>query len=331
MKSTKDSFLSHSTHGIHTSTVLEFLLGNLSSLVKESYQIDSILDINHYPGLLLSSYHGNTSRAYETLELFQHDFSLIPTGLALLPTHDGNVDLPHPLYSDFFTPEFLARLRLGASCEVRKVMAAQSRWSLVSSPTRTRVRVIRIAAHIRKGDVDDGNPKHAFRYTDDRFYFDLFDALVKAIDVTSKGTARVESHAFTSCNSEARCKRYQEEVAQEYLKHNVSLHVDSEIESGITDNRSKDLLVAWSHFISADIFIMAVSSFSHVPALFNPKCVLYQPMTHAPLGNWIVIDGTIMPQTWSNESRFNGLDEGALSAFFVGKLRECLQWYPQRD
>jgi len=39
--------------------------------------------------------------------------------------------------------------------------------------------------------------------------------------------------------------------------------------------------------MSADVLVTAASSFSHVAALVNPGCVVYQPMWRGPLAGWI--------------------------------------------
>ncbi|CAK0898551.1 unnamed protein product [Prorocentrum cordatum] len=78
---------------------------------------------------------------------------------------------------------------------------------------------------------------------------------------------------------------------------------------GLTVHLDGDVLEAWSNFARADVLVMARSSFSHVPAFFNDKCVVYQPYWHLPLSHWV--------SSTANEKE--PLDPEQLQ-----KLRDCL-------
>jgi len=108
----------------------------------------------------------------------------------------------------------------------------------------------------------------------------------------------------------------------EYKKRNITLHVDNERE----DDATRDVLVAWAHFIRADIFIMGLSSFSHVPAILNPNCVVYQPMWHGFKDDWIVIDNTVQPRLWdaNKQGEKRGMSDEQLTRFFSERLPRCL-------
>merc|ERR1712217_609819 len=79
-----------------------------------------------------------------------------------------------------------------------------------------------------------------------------------------------------------------------FRKRNMQVHLDD-----------PDLLEPWAHLSRAHIFVMSMSSFSYVPAVLNPNCVLY-PGTMASV-----------PENW-----INALDAGKPS--FDSKLRSCL-------
>ena len=63
-----------------------------------------------------------------------------------------------------------------------------------------------------------------------------------------------------------------------YTTNGTTLHLDT--------NESE----AWTYFARADILLAAKSTFSHVPALLNPNCVIYQCYWHEPLKAWMVVD-----------------------------------------
>jgi aryl carrier-like protein len=75
----------------------------------------------------------------------------------------------------------------------------------------------------------------------------------------------------TSCVDELQCEHARGAVATAYREQGVELHVDAEFAA----NATLHTLVAWSHFATADVFVMSPSSFSQVPALLNPRCVVF--------------------------------------------------------
>jgi hypothetical protein len=75
----------------------------------------------------------------------------------------------------------------------------------------------------------------------------------------------------TSCIDEAQCQYARNIVTRVYGQQGIKLHVDAEDSASAT----LDTLVAWSHFVHADVFVMSPSSFSQVPALLNPRCVVF--------------------------------------------------------
>lgn len=117
----------------------------------------------------------------------------------------------------------------------------------------------RIVIHIRRGDISSSS--HPHRYTPNTFYLHILDALQvclgDGLDVTIHSQSS-SSESFTP-----------------FQERGAKLKLDGPIEE------------AWADMITADILVLSKSSFSYVPALYNPNIVLYQPFWHAALPNWI--------------------------------------------
>tara|TARA_B100000073_G_scaffold331184_1_gene320350 strand:+ start:1235 stop:1957 length:723 start_codon:yes stop_codon:yes gene_type:complete len=119
-----------------------------------------------------------------------------------------------------------------------------------------------VAVHIRRGDVTkDG--RWFFRYTDNEYY----TKIIKYIK-DSKPNAKI--YIFSERNSY--------ESFDEFKNMGCILMLDT------------DLSEAWNYMIQADIFVMASSSFSIVPALFNTTGqILYTWNKYfKPLPTWIL-------------------------------------------
>ena len=100
-----------------------------------------------------------------------------------------------------------------------------------------------VALHIRRGDGGNG------RHSPTAYYIELLTFLRQQLPT-------MDVHAFS------------DETRPHELKvlrhHNVTLHLGG------------DVTFAWAHMASANIFVMAKSSFSFPPAWLNPRCVVYQ-------------------------------------------------------
>jgi len=114
-----------------------------------------------------------------------------------------------------------------------------------------------VAMHIRRGDITLG--RHSKRYTPDTVYFGVAAAIFKIRE-------DAEIHVFSDSAEPHMFTRY--------------------LDLGIQVHLGGDALEAMAHFSTANIFVMAKSSFSFVPALLNPRCVLYQPNTGVG-GIWV--------------------------------------------
>jgi hypothetical protein len=160
----------------------------------------------------------------------------------------------------------------------------------VFKPTTAEARVIRIAAHLRRGDVETNRIKGKKRITEDDAYIELFSALKAAISRVLPG-AEVDAHAFTSCShslSNSACDKYSDSITRVYRSYGITVHVDYENSAAATE----EAIRTWAHFISADVFVVAKSSFSYTPAMFNAGCVIYEPHWSKPLPDWLTVNMT---------------------------------------
>lgn len=118
-----------------------------------------------------------------------------------------------------------------------------------------------VVIHIRRGDVSP--ERHLDRYTEIDYYIDLIESLSK-INPLLQYT--VHSETQNLCNSEI----------QKLMKVSKLL-LDA------------DLVEAWSDFITAELLVLAKSSFSYVPALYSMGTVVYQAFWHLPKSEWLDI------------------------------------------
>jgi len=118
-----------------------------------------------------------------------------------------------------------------------------------------------VAIHVRRGDVD---PADKLRGTSDLWYFSLIAQLREL-------APDADIHVFSALEVGRQGSEF-----DGYRSRGVTVHLDG------------DPLEAWAHFAAADVFVMAKSSFSHVPAFLNGNCVVYQPYWHLKLKEWVV-------------------------------------------
>lgn len=120
-----------------------------------------------------------------------------------------------------------------------------------------------VCLHIRRGDVQKNN-RWSFRYTDDEYYFELINE-IKIHKPNSK------IYLFSE-------KCFLKE--QNYHKY---------IELGCILMLGTSLEQAFNYFIQCDIFIMASSAFSHVPALYKKNGLVIYTLSKyfKPLNHWI--------------------------------------------
>lgn len=128
-----------------------------------------------------------------------------------------------------------------------------------------------VAMHVRRGDVDHAkgpqNPlsyrsgnQNRERWTPNEWYYEQVERIAGRL----RGA---DVHAWSSLeNKEGEPQpRFDKAWFGGFRERGVQMHIDT------------DEIEAWALMATADVFIMAKSSFSWVPAVLNPSCVLYQP------------------------------------------------------
>jgi hypothetical protein len=118
-----------------------------------------------------------------------------------------------------------------------------------------------VAVHIRRGDVTEQDTD---RFTPNEIVAFQINQLSSAL-----APFRREFHVF----SEGR------EGDFGPVRERAVLHLGG------------DVFECLQHLIGADIFVMAKSSFSYTAALLSQGIVIYSPFWHAPLQQWIAVDG----------------------------------------
>ena len=120
-----------------------------------------------------------------------------------------------------------------------------------------------VCLHVRRGDVDE-NGRWKFRYTHDEYYFSLINEIQK-----------YKPNAIIYLFSEK--SFYKEKNLDKYKNLGCILKLDTSLEE------------AFNYFIQCDIFIMASSAFSIVPALYKKHGLIIYTWNKyfTPLKNWI--------------------------------------------
>jgi hypothetical protein len=171
----------------------------------------------------------------------------------------------------YFSPAFLTSIRAVAACGVQASLHGSTVFS--SNPKH-----LTVAAHIRRGDVDEHLKG---RYVPDELFIGLLTTIKSLYP-------HADLHAFTS-KSVHTVKQTIYDMESKYRAHNIHLHVTDESSTTNTE----ETLNSIAHFATADVFIMSKSSFSSVPAYYNPNCVIYVPFWHGPLAHYIKLPADV--------------------------------------
>ena len=126
---------------------------------------------------------------------------------------------------------------------------------------------LQVNVHIRRGDVTpcSRSATEPQRYLPNAYYLALIDDYVPKI---AKGrplniTIYSETHSYESW--------------------------DVFRDRGYRLALGTDVAQTWRSFLTADVLILSKSSFSLVPAIFNPNVIIYTPFWHKPLPEWTVV------------------------------------------
>ena len=176
----------------------------------------------------------------------------------------------------YMNSDFLELARSVSTCSVWKELNARSVYK------RKKWKALRVVAHVRRGDIIS----HADRYIPDNYFIGVLKAIR---DIYPLADLHVFSHSDDP-------KDKNSSVWHPYLKSGIGVHIANEYHKSNT----ADTITAMAHFMTADVFMMSKSSFSSVPAYYNPNCVLYTPFWHDPLSHWISL-----PSNFSIDSAVN--------------------------
>ncbi len=121
---------------------------------------------------------------------------------------------------------------------------------------------INVAIHIRRGDVTQEDSK---RYTSNRFVL----SITKGISSTLKDLGK-------------------EPVFHIYSQGDEEKFVGL-VEDGTVFHLNECPFTTFHHMVSADVLVMAKSSFSYSAALFSSGIKIYLPFWHKPLKDWIIV------------------------------------------
>ena len=122
---------------------------------------------------------------------------------------------------------------------------------------------INVAIHIRRGEISKEDSK---RYTNNHFVLNIIKKISTILN--NSGTDPV-FHIFSQGDT------------GEFL----DIHLDS-----VIFHLKECPFTAFHHMVSADILVMAKSSFSYSAALFSKGAIIYLPFWHKPLQNWIAVN-----------------------------------------
>ena len=184
-----------------------------------------------------------------------------------------NCDLELMMYynrltlDDYFTDNFLAIMRNLSICSVKREMAERSLFNRHGS------KKLRVVAHVRRGDVHAVTEE---RWTPDAFFIGVFKEIRDIYP-------HADLHVFSSKSAQSE----DDLVWKEYTDSGIHVHITDEFNTTNTEQT----ITVMAHLMAADVFMMSKSSFSSLPALYNPNCVLYTPWYHGHLKNYIVLPG----------------------------------------
>ena len=170
----------------------------------------------------------------------------------------------------YFSPLFLSTIRAVVACQVQTSL---NKTYLFGNHHKR----LTVAAHIRRGDVD---AHETYRYVPDELFLSVLTAIRKMYPYA-------DIHAFTSTlMTPTLQQKHNDELLtlqNKFKAHNFTLHVTDESSA----NNAEQSMNTVAHFITADVFVMSKSSFSSVPAYYNPNCVIHVPFWWSSLSHYI--------------------------------------------
>lgn len=142
-------------------------------------------------------------------------------------------------WNSHFSPEWLHSLR--------------ARVNLLDPPMKDEGGLLRIAVHVRRGDVDPCS-KWKFRYLPNIFYLNALDTYLPIF---------CGEHVAEKCKITIFSQNESMESFDPFVERGYELNLDGRIED------------VWLSFVAADVLFASQSSFSWAPALFSRGQVIY--------------------------------------------------------
>jgi hypothetical protein len=211
--------------------------------------------------------------------LLVHSLGLTEELPLACPTDRSGIFLKHDDYfaqdTALLTEDWLAHVR-------RQVVAAPtSPKASVDDSTAWQV-----AVHIRRGDV---TPCTQFeRYLPNAYYLAVLDQYLPQLlreSTTTVSRRPVQVSIFSETESHESW--------------------DAFVDRGYKLEMGTNLTDVWYAMRTADVLVLSKSSFSLVPALWNPHTVLYTPFWHAPLPGWTRVASELVDLARSHVERLH--------------------------
>lgn len=163
----------------------------------------------------------------------------------------------------YFNPQFLALMR-------KRYLSATLPKKTSDAFAATRSDAVRVAVHIRRGDVGISSFGHSSisRYTNNTQVLASMQLVERDIRANNKSQDAI-FHIYSEGKPEAFA-----DLVRAYGNARVFLHLGG------------DIKVSFHDMVSADVLIMAKSSFSYAAALLSEGIIYYQPFWHQGLSAW---------------------------------------------
>jgi len=224
---------------------------------QQSHALDILQAVSTFfnikdPNLMLTTHDPGFSQTHPTFMAFEKTMA--------------KYGRPRPKLSNILIPSHCLACELdqrgnASSWYTPKLLHALRKLFKWRRPLAFKTGITSIAIHVRRGDVNEDTSS---RYVSDDWYFSLIAQLSKMYAPSA------DIHVFSSLEGTWNSADF-----DGYRKRGATVHLDG------------DPMEVWAHFVAADVLVMAKSSFSHVPALLNDNCVIYQPYMHLPLDGWV--------------------------------------------
>jgi hypothetical protein len=240
-----------SDHGINKTIFLDFMFPNIYNIgnATKSDQPLRVVSVESTQDLELL---GTVENTFYEIKASSFDLEAI--------AHHKGLTL-----DDYFNPQFLAVMRNLTICSIKRELFQRSLYY------KHGAKKLRVVAHIRRGDV---HADAESRWTPDVYFVGVLKAIRDLYP-------HAELHVFSSKIDPL----HNDTVWKPYWDSGIHVHVTDEY----LPTNTEQTITALAHLMSADVFMMSKSSFSALPALYNPNCVLYTPFYHGHMKKWIVL------------------------------------------